>query len=270
MVKELLKVGLLVFCVLGFVWAMAANAADIDLGDFELCSATSTYYADGGCPCDLSITAGPSVDATTADADVVLTGDNCAGTLYVCMDVTADTVTRADCIANTGVTDRNTSTPSGAGTESFAGASEFAGSAETQYRIWAFLAPSGNYQNRITFDAGTTATFTTNAVAGGGGTDLTGAGLFIAQGDAGNTDETPTGTAGTQTSGCTSMANSCSEFSHIGTPASGQNVYLAEGGVWADDTWTINWSGTSGDPVVIGCYFDEGDDDGNPVLCTSF
>lgn len=246
------------------LFPFSVHAAEIDMGSFELCPATSTYFQNGACPCDLSVTAGPN-DDTTADADVVLVGDNCAGTLHVCMDVTADSPTRADCIANTGVTDKQTSSPSGAGTETFTGASTLTGSGETQYKIWAHLVPT-NYPNRSTFEAAASATFATNAAAG---TGLTGAGLFVALADAGNTDETPTGTAGTETSGCTSMANSCSLFSHLGTPATSQNVYLAEGGVWTT-TWAINWSGTSGDVVQIGCYFDEGDDNGDPILCSSF
>jgi hypothetical protein len=249
------------------LFPFAVQAAEIGMGTFELCAATSTYFQAGACPCDLSITAGPNVDDTTADSDVVLVGDNCSGTLHVCMDVTADTPSRADCIANTGVTDKQTSTPSGAGTETFTGASTFTGSAETQYRIWAHLVPT-NYPNRPTFEAAATSTFTTNAAPGGGGADITGGGLFVAKADAGNSDETTGSTDGLSSpAGCTQHFNSpCAELSEL-SPAQGQDIFLAEGAVWADTTWTISQGGTSGDVLVVSCYFNNAS---VPNQCSSF
>ena len=146
------------------------------------------------------------------------------------------------------------------------GLNSFTGlTAETNYKSYG-CAVEGVRIGKVT----ATDTRSTLATPGGGGSDLTGQGQFIALADGGNTDETPIGTAGTATSGCTSMANSCSQFSHLGTPSIGGNVYLCEGCVWEDEGLTITTGGTSGDPAVWGCYFDEGDDNGNPVLCTSF
>jgi hypothetical protein len=91
------------------VLLMIIAGATIDLGTFEFHASTGTYEAAGAGACNLSgINAGPNVDDTTADASVTLSGQNCAGTLHVCLDVTADTPSRADCIANTGVIDKNT------------------------------------------------------------------------------------------------------------------------------------------------------------------
>jgi len=111
-------------------------------------------------------------------------------------------------------------------------------------------------------------TFVTLAAPGGGGTDLTGAGFFIADNDGGNTDETETGDAGTQTSGCTAMDSACSSLNHV-SPAIGDNIYLAEGARFDDFKLDITQNGTLSDFHEWSCYFDEGDDDGNPVLCAS-
>lgn len=247
----------------------SAYAADIDLGTFTSCPGTGDYYASGACPCDLSTPqAGPNVDATTADGSVVLTGTNCAGTLHACMIATADTPNRADCISNTGVVDKNTSSPSGAGTQSFSGASEFTGSAETQYKIEYYLVPT-NYPNRNTFDnAAITATFTTNATLGGGGADLTGQGLFVAKNDGGNSDETTVGTSGSSSpAGCTQhFASPCADLSEP-SPAVSQDIYLAEGGVWNDETMTISQSGNASDQLVVSCYYNNA---GTPNQCSSF
>ena len=254
--------------LLGFIVGTSAQAAAIDLGTYEFHASTGTYEAAGAGACDLSnINSGPNVDDTTADTSVTLSGQNCAGTLHVCMDIAADTPSRADCIANTGITDKQTSTPLGPGTETFTGVSTLTGSAETQYRIWAHLVPT-NYANRATFDSEVTPTFTTNAAPGGGGADITGGGLFVAKADAGNTDETTGSTDGLSSpAGCTQHFNSpCADFSEL-SPAQGQDIYLAEGGVWADTTWTISQSGTSGDPLVVSCYYNNAS---VPNQCSSF
>ena len=257
------------------LWCLAllfgsAHAAEITIELSASCAGfTSKWVSASGCPCNLSAgMAGPNVSNTQIDGSVTLTGDNCDGTIHACVDNDADpAITRDACINNTGMESKQTKASTGAGSYSF---SAFTGlSAETLSKMSFFLVPSGSYTNRPEHDVENSNSFTTLAAPGGGGTDLTGAGLFIAQNDGGNTDETPTGTSGTQTSGCTSMANSCSQFSHIGTPATGTNVYLAEG---SDITGpiTINFEGSSSDEALFGCYFDEGDDDGNPVECSNF
>ena len=132
------------------VLLMILAGATIDLGTYEFHASTGTYEAAGAGACDLSnINSGPNVDDTTADTSVTLSGQNCAGTLHVCMDIAADTPSRADCIANTGITDKQTSTPLGPGTETFTGVSTLTGSAETQYRIWAHLVPTNYAQSRL-------------------------------------------------------------------------------------------------------------------------
>jgi len=247
-----------------------AHAASIDLV-FESCG-VGGYYLVGACPCHLTAPlAGGNVTDVTADGSIVLAGANCTGDVYGFADITADPdPSHADCVAGTGATNAQTLSATGAGTYSFTGATDFVSlTAETSYQVAYCFVPDTN-PNRITKPVLVSGAFSTLAAAGGGGTDLTGAGLFIALADAGNTDETPTGTAGTQTSGCTSMANSCSEFSHLGSLATGQNFYMAEGGVWEDKAYSVVHSGSSSDIAVVGCYFDEGDDDGNPVLCTNF
>jgi hypothetical protein len=239
--------------------------ATIDLGTFEFYSSTGTYVAPGAGSCDLqSISAGPNVDDTTADASVTLSGQNCAGVLHICLDASADTPTRDQCISNTGIVDKQTSNPSGAGQETFI---NLTGAAETQYKIWAHLVPT-NYANRVSFDFEVTATFTTNAAPGGGGADITGGGLFVAKADAGNTDETTGSTDGLSSpAGCTQHFNSpCAELSEL-SPAQGQDIFLAEGAVWADTAWTISQGGTSGDPLVVSCYFNNAS---VPNQCSSF
>jgi len=262
--------------VLGLlVVSLAHGATNITLTDLEYCPSVQKYYITGGCPCEVQSTTGAvEITDTTTEAIVVLAQsgsvDTCTGTIYTCMDVPGDSVSRADCIAGTGVTDQQTIAASGAGSYTYDGAKLFTGTAETEYRMHSFLVPSGSgYDNRISHDSAISENFTMNATIGGGGTDLTGAGLFVALADGGNTDETPTGTAGTQTSVCTSMAGSCSEFSHL-SPGTGQDIHLAEGAVWNDRTLSLNFRGIASDYTRVACYFDEGDDDGNPVLCENF
>lgn len=194
------------------------------------------------------------------------TVDVTSGTFYTATYLSSATsdhpVVCSGVIAGTNAADTSSKIITSASVEMDGGDNASGLTAEQMYTTFS-CAVNGVRQGKVA-----QAEFTTLAAPGGGGTDLTGAGAFVAKDDQGNTDETPTGTAGTATSGCTSMAASCSELSHPSTPT-GANIYLSEGGTWEDD-WQITWDGTSGDPVVIGCYFDEGDDDGNPVQCTSF
>lgn len=245
------------------LFPFSVNAAEIDMGSFELCGATSTYFQDGGCPCDLSITAGPNVDNVSADADVVLAGDNCAGTLHTGLYPAASSPSRADLIAGTGATDKETASPSGAGTVSFTGASQLDGTAEAAYRIHASLVQT-NYSNRPTFDDVVTASFNLLANPGGGGTDLTGAGYFIcANGAGGNTTETD----GSDSNSGLSMASPWLTLAKATDLPAGSDVYFCEGGTWSGERLVVNWTGSASDRVIIGCYFNDG---GTATKCENF
>ena len=237
-------------------------AADVTFNLDYLCPDGNYAVSEAGCACQVTATAGANCGQTDCDAQVVLVGSACSdGVLHTCLDLSADAdISRANCVANSGMVGKKTATDPGAGTIDYTGVTDFGSlTAETGYQLRAYFVedPTGSYADRTTatLDEAIAPDFSTLAAAGGGGSDLTGTGLFIALGDAGNTDETTSGTAGTQTSGCTSMANACSEISHLGTPPTGTKVYLAEGGVWADRRWIINWEGNSGDGMEISCYY---------------
>lgn len=250
-----------------------AHAATIS-PSVDYCSNTGRYVLSGGCPCNISaVTPGPIENTSDADVTVVLTQegstDNCAGTIHVGLDVEADAPTRDEVIANTGLIDKQTAASTGAGTYVFNGASVLSGAAETMYKVTAELVPSGNHQNRITWDSRTSDSFTTNATpGGGGGGDISGLGLFVAANDGGNSDETTTGSTGTSSpAGCTQHFNSpCGDLDEP-SPAVSQDIYLAEGSVFNDDDLVISQSGESGDPVVISCYYNNG---GTANQCSSF
>jgi hypothetical protein len=246
-------------------WALAV--------DTQFCAGPSKYGtsvencgggSDSCCPLNLSNPdAGANVTNTTGDGSVVT--DRTGGTVYACVRLdTSAKATGAQIVAGSPCVDAD-NLASAAGTVEFTGGNTFSGlTAETSY----IVDYTATYDNQPGHEVLSSAVFSTLAAPGGGGTDLTGAGLFLAKDDAGNTDETPTGNDGTQTSGCTSMPNSCSEYSHVGTPAEGQAVYFSEGGDWNNREFQVQHSGGSASTrVVIGCYFDEGDDDGNPVRC---
>ena len=261
----------LIVALLLLPWS--AHAADITLTSVDSCSTGKSVLA-GGCPCDISVvTPGPIENTTDADVTVTLASsgsvDNCAGTIHVGLDVIADSPTRDEVIANTGLIDKQTAASTGAGTYTFTGGSVLTGSAETQYKVWAELVPSGAHQDRITWDRLASAIFTTNATpGGGGGGDISGLGLFVAKADGGNSDETTSGSTGTSSpAGCTAHFNSpCADLDEP-SPALSQDIFLAEGGVWEDETLTISQSGEDGDPLVVSCYYNDG---GTATQCSSF
>jgi len=102
----------------------------------------------------------------------------------------------------------------------------------------------------------------------GGGADITGNGLFVAKNDGGNTDETTSGETGTSSpADCTQhFASPCVDLREP-SPAMSQDIFLAEGGVWEDETMTISQGGASGAPLVVSCYYNNG---GTPNQCSSF
>ena len=252
--------------------AAGSSAATIDLTDFGPCDSSTDYYRSGGCACTLSkAMAGANVGETVSDGEITLSGDNCAGTVYAFAHIAGSPPTYAQCIANTGSLNRQ-SQSGGTGVKTFTGGTKLTSlTADANTAITYCLVPSGTgHDNRNSHAVITSATFRTNPSTSGPppsgpATDLTNAGFFIAFNDGGNTDETPTGTAGTATSGCTTMAGACSQFSHINL-AMGQNVYFAEGSRFTTQI-SIGASGSTSDPVEIGCYFDEDDDNGNPAIC---
>ena len=104
--------------------------------------------------------------------------------------------------------------------------------------------------------------------AGSEGDDISGAGLFVAKSDGGNSDETNSGNSGIGSPADCSQhfASPCAEL-FSPSPALGQDIFLAEGGVWEDQTITITQDGSRGDPLVVSCYYNNG---GTPNQCTSF
>ncbi len=196
---------------------------------------------------------------TNAEADVSLL----VGTLYAYVDNAGDAAptTCAAIQAGTGAIDTSSkavasSTVNLNSTDNFTSLI-----ANTSYKLYACII-NGARISEITASAA----FSTLEAVGVGGTDLTGEGKFACDNDGGNTDETETGNSGTGTPGsCNSMANACDEFSDLSL-AVGTDAYLCEGGVFNDSVIVLD-GGTSGDIQRLGCYFDEGDDNGNPELC---
>lgn len=251
--------------------AVAAHSATISRTSIACPDGTYTTTATtAGClPYISSAMPGANVAQTTTDYDATVSVTS--GTFYACLfpseTVTPPTAAQiqagsSPCINAGGTKNISISSTS----VSLTGGNQFTGQTAEDLLKGASFVRTGV---RESLNVHISSAFAMLAATGGGGTDLTGAGLFVCAGDAGNTDETPTGTAGTATSGCTSMAGACSAYSQT-SPGIGQDVYFCEGGALSNTNISVSTGGNSGDQAVYGCYFDEGDDDGNPVLCTSF
>ena len=79
-------------------------------------------------------------------------------------------------------------------------------------------------------------------------------------------------TSGNNSNTGLSDAQAWADFTNVTSLATGSDVYLKCGETWSQKKLRVNWTGTSGDRVVIGAYYMDGSEtvgvngDGRPII----
>ena len=128
-------------------WAMAQ---EVTMSLNALCDSTNSYFRSAAaCPCKVSNKRpGANTSDTATDLILTLTGPACStGVLHACIDLRDDPdITRENCVANSGMVSKATSTNPGEGDVTL---SSLALSAPlTWHSFDAFFVPTGEYANR--------------------------------------------------------------------------------------------------------------------------